>query len=77
MMFYDLSGNPFHPYGGPAASIRTRTTDGEERSTFLDENMEKVLEPKFGYAEKVVDTSTDKVRYYDGKGKPVKPKTSE
>lgn len=76
LSFYDLSGNPFHAFGGSSTALRFRETDGEERFTFLDENMEKVLEPSLGYAEKVTD-ETGTTRYYDENGNLVTPAGSE
>lgn len=73
LTFYDLSGAPFHPFGGRVTALRFRDTDGEARYTFLDENMETAPAPVLGYAEKVFDRSSDTPRYYDEKGNQVMP----
>ena len=76
LSFYDLSGEPFHAFGGSSTTVRYRNMDGEERYTFLNENMDKVLEPGLGYAEMITD-GTETVRYYDAKGNLVTPPSSE
>ena len=76
LSFFDPSGKPFHVFGGPFAILRYRTLDGEARYTFLNEKMEKVREPAFGYAEMVID-GKETSRYYDEKGNRVTPSVSE
>ena len=74
LAFYDLSGAPFHPFGGRASILRFRHGDGEDRYTFLDENLAKTSAPFLGYAEKVFEKSADTPQYYDEKGNRVTPR---